>query len=426
MRPLGGRHAHSRVSHKACIGCAVTFSSHLSVAHVIASVAEEATGPAYTVPALCDALAGQQARVELHVLGSGPPGEQAQRYELWVHRREALLRAVDASRDMRQCLAAHASALDVFHTHGLWRMPGLYAASVARRRGKPIVTTPRGMLEPAALRFSRRQKRVFWAVGQGRALREADCLHATSDGELQTIRALGLRNPVAVIPNGVHMPNERGQTERRADRTLLYLGRLHPIKALDRLIAAWASLEPVHHEWNLRIVGPCAADYRAELQAQCDRAGIRRVSFGGAVFGPAKQAEYERAELYVLPSHSENFGMTLAEALAGGVPVVASRGTPWSAVELEGCGRWVDNSSAALAAGLSELLHLPHQELSKMGARGRRWMERDFSWSQKAAEMLAVYRWLGDRRSTPPPCVDQSRGTNQRRRAWGDAWAPPW
>ena len=399
----------------------------LRAAHVIPSVADEAAGPSYTVPALCDALGREGAEVELHVVGAcATERHDGAAYTLCSHHRTRLLAPVDGSVSMQAALRRRGREFDVFHVHGLWRLPGLYAASAAARAAKPVMLTPRGMLEPAALRFSARQKRLFWWAGQGLAVHRAHCLHATSEGELQTLRGLGLRNPVAMVPNGVHLPPLSIRTRPKRDRTLLYLGRIHPIKALDRLLDAWSQLEPRFPSWNLRFVGPCADDYRARLEAQCRALGVRRVTFGAAAFGDDKQREFEAAQLYVLPSHSENFGMTVAEALAARVPVVASTGTPWRGLEAEGCGRWVDNSVRSLSEALEGLLVLPSLELAAMGARGRAWVEREFSWAHKAQQMLEVYEWLREPSRACPSCVDTVDTTSRARHRTLGALSAQW
>jgi glycosyltransferase involved in cell wall biosynthesis len=392
----------------------------------MSSIAEEAAGPSYTVPALCDALAKLSARTELHVLEAGPKsryGDAA--YELHVHRRLRLLKPIDGSPAMQRALASRAADFDLFHSHGLWRMPGLYAARSALRSGKPLLVTPRGMLEPAALRFSHKQKRVFWLLGQGSAIARAHCLHATSEAELLTLRRLGLRNPIAVVANGVEVPPQRRRPGAQDQCILLYLGRLHPIKGLGGLVDAWSRLESRYPKWTLRMVGPSADSYRKQLEDQCRQLGVQRVTFGDATFGPEKQREFEAAQLYVLPSHSENFGMTAAEALACGLPVLASRGTPWAGLQTHACGSWVDNSPASLEQALDRLLSLPVAELEAMGARGRAWMERDFAWASKAAQMLEVYAWLLDRKRKCPSFVETvNGGTRPGNRTLGAWWAP--
>lgn len=290
---------------------------------------------------------------------------------------------------------------DIVHCHGLWQMPMIVAASQARRRAKPLVLTPHGMLGAAALAFSPRKKALFSAVWQNRVNRQAACLHATSPEEHDDIRAAGLTNPVAVVPNGIDLPDPVTKRPSPAARTLLWLGRVHPKKGLDLLIAAWARIEAAHPDWRLRIAGPDERGHTGELRVLAARLGTRRVAFEGPLFGDDKLAAYREAELFVLPSLNENFAMTVAEALAAGTPVVCTRGSPWSGLDANGCGWWVDQSVDALAAALDRAMRLPSQELAAMGRRGRDWMARDFSWDAAARDMLAVYDWLAGRADRP-------------------------
>ena len=126
------------------------------------------------------------------------------------------------------------------------------------------------------------------------------------------------------------------------------------------------------------------------------------MTFAGPVYADAKRALYRRAALHVLPSHSENFGMTVAEALASGTPVIATRATPWSGLEREGCGFWIELGVEPLVHALREATGLERAELLRLGARGRQWMQRDFSWSRVAREMASVYRWLRTGGTAPP------------------------
>ena len=156
------------------------------------------------------------------------------------------------------------------------------------------------------------------------------------------------------------------------------------------LVEAWAKVRPAG--WELRIVGPDEAGHMAEMQAQVRQAGLDDVvKFTGPLAGDGLADAYRRADLFILPSHTENFGMVVAEALAHGVPVIASQGTPWSGLRDHGCGWWPEISSAALAAALAEATALDRDELRRMGTSGREWMEREFRWEQVARRMTEVY-----------------------------------
>lgn len=302
--------------------------------------------------------------------------------------------------------AARAGA--VLHNHGLWRMANVYPARAARRHRAPLVFSPHGMMSDAALAFSPRQKALFGALAQRRALAAVTCFHATSPDEAAEIRRFGCRQPVAVIPNGIDLP-ANGEPAREtmrgaaAMRTVLYLGRLHPIKALDRLLAAWARVEATHAAWQLRLVGPSEGGHGEELRALAARLGLQRVRFDDGLYGAEKEAAYRAASVLVLPSLSENFGVVVAEALASGTPVIASKGTPWQGLLSERCGWWVEHGVEPLAAALAEAMAAPAEDLAAMGGRGRAWMARDYAWPSIATAMAEVYRWCalgGERPAT--------------------------
>jgi glycosyltransferase involved in cell wall biosynthesis len=293
--------------------------------------------------------------------------------------------------------ALRTASADVVHTHGLWLAPNVY-----RPPGKVFVISPRGMLGPAALAFSRSKKRLMWAAFQGRAARAAALLHATSDQEHDEIRAFGLTNPVAVIPNGIDVP----LLERPASgpiRTVLTLGRIHPKKNLTGLIRAWSRLAD-RQGWRLRIVGPDEGGHAGELRALVAELGLDDVVVDGPVFGAGKLAAYREADLFVLSTLNENFAMTVAEALAAGTPVVSTKGAPWAGLEAEGCGWWVDHGEAAMTQALAAAMARPAEALAAMGAKGRDWMLRDYSWTRIGRDMLAAYEWAV-RGGTPPGTV---------------------
>jgi glycosyltransferase involved in cell wall biosynthesis len=379
-----------------------------SVLHVIDSVAEEASGPSYSVPRLCRALATNGDRVRL--LSIGEPGTteaDGYRHDRFRHDWNSvpILRRLRASRALRSALKSLAGDVDVVHAHGLWLMSNVYPAWAADRSGKPLVVSPRGMLGAAALRFSRWRKRLFWLALQGGALRRAACLHATSGAELADIRAAGLRQPVAVIPNGIDVAAPDGAKKTSTGlRTALFLGRIHPKKGLESLLAAWARVEAVHPDWRLDIVGPLEVKYSGELQRIITDRKLARARLAGPLYGAEKFRAYAQADLFVLPTLNENFAMTVAESLAQGTPVISTKGAPWQGLEMHKCGWWIDHGADALAAALDRAMSLERHRLAEMGEAGRLWMQRDFSWDAIAREMSSIYGWLAGR-GDRPSCV---------------------
>ncbi|MCW5713914.1 MAG: glycosyltransferase [Bauldia sp.] len=383
-------------------------SPALQATHVIAGLAAAHGGPSYSVPRLVEALRRLGLDVELLSVVTGPPPAGLPPGTRFFPRSFGmipLLNRFAVSTELRRALMKGRGGASVIHGHGLWLKPNLDVAAAARRRRVPLIVSPRGMLAPEARGYSRTRKALVWWLGQRRALEGAACIHATSASEHDDIRALGLKAPVAVIRNGIDLPERRPEAgDRGARTTVLSLGRIHPKKGLASLVEAWALVEGMRPDWRLRIVGPDENGHAGELRQLAARSGLRRVSIEDAVYDEGKAQAFREAGLFVLPSRNENFGLSAAEALAAGVPVIATRGTPWSGLVSEMAGWWVDGAPPSLADALREATARPAAELAAMGDRGRAWMERDFGWDRVAAEMREVYRWLLSG-GTPPSTV---------------------
>jgi glycosyltransferase involved in cell wall biosynthesis len=323
----------------------------------------------------------------------------------WDYACIPVLRRLRSSRGLSHALRNAGLSADVIHNHGLWLMPNVSAAWAAAAERRSLVISTCGMLAPAALAFSRLKKRAFWALLQGGAVRSAACIHATSEQEYDEIRGFGLTNPVAVIPLGIDLPELHEQWPGPpVERVVLSLGRIHPKKGLRGLVHAWAKVEAKHPRWRLRIVGPPEAGHDNELRALIMALGLTRVSVEGPIPGDMKAIAYREADLFVLSTLNENFGLTVGEALAAGTPVISTKGAPWSGLEREGCGWWIDHGADPLAAAMTHAMALPREALKAMGKRGREWMARDFSWDHIGRDMLDVYIWLAQG-GEPPPTI---------------------
>lgn len=284
--------------------------------------------------------------------------------------------------------------VDVIHDNGIWLPHNHRLAGLARARNIPRVVSTRGMLDPWALNHKRWKKRLAWWLYQNRDLRAAAALHATATSEADPIRRHGFDCPVHVIPNGVHIPGESAPSATAAGpMTALFVGRIYPVKGLPMLIEAWSKVRPAG--WKMRIVGPDEAGHRAEVEALVRKVGLdEEFEFSGPLEGDALHQAYRDADLFILPSHTENFGMAAAEALAHALPVIATNGTPWKGLLEHGCGWWPAISSAGLAQALEDATSIDTMELRLMGARGRQWMLQEFSWPHVASGMVALYRSL--------------------------------
>jgi glycosyltransferase involved in cell wall biosynthesis len=375
----------------------------LYAVHVIAGLDPAQGGTSYSVPRLCEALAAAGVKATLLSVANGDEDRTTRSHQsysdhrfTWDYAGVPILRELRSSAGLSRALAASAVNSDVVHGHGLWLMPNVHAGWAATRAQRPLIVSPRGMLAPVALAFSTWKKKTFWRLLQDPAIRRAACLHATSCAEYDEIRSFGLVTPVAIIPNGIDLPEPPTTAAAGSDddRVVLSLGRIHPKKGLDRLLQAWSKVESGHHEWRLRIVGPGEKGHDKELRGLAARLGLTRVSIEGPVYGDAKFAAYREADFFVLPTLNENFGLTVAEALASGTPAISTRGAPWNGLKTHGCGWWIDHGVEPLAAALANAMTMPRDALATMGMKGRNWMMRDYSWDRVGRDMLEVYRWL--------------------------------
>ncbi len=383
------------------MSCAANLADrHYRSVHVIAGLSSALGGPSYSVPRLCRALSA--AGAEAKVFSVADP-ERRDAYSNGDHDicfpqdfpHLPIVRNLRLSQGLTRALDEQGPKLDVIHNHGLWLMPNVMAGRVAQRSRKPFVLAPEGMLSSVALGFSRHKKRLFWTLWQEKVARSASCIHAMSEQEYDEVRAFGLNNPVAVIPNGIDLPELAPPSESAPqDRIVLSLGRIHPKKGLDRLLRAWAIVEKANPAWRLRIVGPDERNHAAELDDLAGKLALKRVSIDPPVAGRAKTLAYQQADVFVLPTLNENFGLTVAEALAAETPVIATKGAPWRGLETEACGWWIDQGVEPLAAALATVMTMTREELKKTGAKGRAWMARDFSWDRIARDILDLYRWL--------------------------------
>lgn len=299
---------------------------------------------------------------------------------------------------------------DCIHFHGIWS-PGL-AIRLHRslRMRTRCVVSPHGMLAPWALAHKRVKKKAAWALYQKRLLNRVSLLHATSTAEADQFTRLGLVAPIAVIPWGIEIPAGEWRSafpgpknQPNAFKTALFVGRIYPVKGLPMLVEAWAKVRP--SGWRVRIVGPDEAGHRAWIERQIRDAGLTgSFEFAGALEGQAKESAFRDADLFILPSHSENFGIAIGEALARGLPVITTRGAPWDLLETERCGWWTPITSDGIAQALGEATSLPRDVLHEMGQRGRKIMAERFTWPVAADRFLKTYRWLlGE--GAKPECV---------------------
>ena len=338
-------------------------------------------GPALSVPRLAAALTESGIKVGLWAADQSaettpflPPGSSVRRLTGTEF---------DALDDL--------GGADILHDNGMWLPHNHRIANLAARYNIPRVVSTRGMLEPWAINHKWVKKSVAWWLYQRRDLKRAHCHHASAEAEGRNVQSLGLGVPVRVIPNGVDLPELDSPAERRCDRKkALFLGRIHPVKGLPMLIKAWARVRP--QGWYLQIAGPNEAGHLIAVKNEVLAAGLgETVSCMGPISGPMKQAALLDADLFVLPTYSESFGMSIAEALAHGLPVLTTTGAPWPMLQQHGCGWWVDATVDGIADGLRQATSSDSETLQAMGRKGRAFVKAEYRWEHIARQFIVTY-----------------------------------
>jgi glycosyltransferase involved in cell wall biosynthesis len=284
---------------------------------------------------------------------------------------------------------------DLYHTQAIWQYPTYITAKIARKNKKPYIITPRGMLYPQALRKSKMQKKLMYALSLKRDLNKAAAVHATCMEEMQHLRALGVKSPIAVIPNPVHITTEFINPAVAKDQLRIgYLGRVHPRKNIERLIYAWDKLGKKVADCELIIIGAGDETYHQFLKNESARLNLGNVIFTGFLSGMEKDRALESLSYLVVPSDFENFGMIVPEALIKGIPVIASKGTPWEELNTHHCGWWVDNDVDTLAATLEAAMDAPEEKRQEMGRNGQKLVMGNYSTEVVAKKMIRLYEWI--------------------------------
>lgn len=285
---------------------------------------------------------------------------------------------------------------DLYHANALWQYSTLRTIETALLNNKPRIISTHGMLFPEALKKSKWVKKISLFLYQNKGLKCATAYHATSEQEKKYIREFGLNQPIAVIPNAIDtsnfgLPNFEPKVGKRS---VGFMGRLCPIKNIESLIQAWALADLITSKHELVIIGDGDSDYKEQLIKLAQDLGVTNIKYTGFVTGKLQDDLLSELSYLVLPSFSENFGMVVPEALWKGIPVIASKSTPWEELETQGCGWWTNNDSESLAKVLEIALQLDETERLAMGKRGNELINKKYTLNAVAQMMKAFYVWI--------------------------------
>jgi glycosyltransferase involved in cell wall biosynthesis len=287
------------------------------------------------------------------------------------------------------------SDYQLFHANGIWEYTELITAKIARKKEIPYIISPHGMLYPQALAVSKLKKQIFLKLFLMNDLNKAACIHATCTQEMQHLRTLGVKSPIAVIPNPINIAQNSARSPTfKSQLRIGYLGRVHPRKNIERLLYVWDKLNLDKINAELVIIGDGDKAYMNFLKTEQIRLNLKKVMFTGFLTGEEKENTLNSLSYLVVPSNFENFGMIIPEALIKGIPVIASKGAPWEELNTHHCGWWIDNDVDTLAATLSEAIRLPEEERIAMGKRGQELVKNNYSVEVVAGKVIRLYDWI--------------------------------
>ena len=283
---------------------------------------------------------------------------------------------------------------DIYHAQGIWQYPTYALVDVARKKGKPYLVTPRGMLYPQDIRKSNKffkKLSLKWRLLDD--LNRAACVHVTCKEEMIHCRNLGVTSPIAVIPNPIEI---KKFDERKQDHIfrLGYLGRLSPRKNVESLIYAFGELGDKVKDAELLIIGGGDTRYESFLKAECVRLGLNNVRFTGFLSGKEKDKAIASLSVLAMPSEFENLGNVILEGLIRRIPCIATKGAPWEELETFRCGWWVEYSQSAITEAIVAALYTSEEQLAEMGDRGYKLVEKNYSLEAVAGKMLNLYQWI--------------------------------
>ena len=285
---------------------------------------------------------------------------------------------------------------DIVHVNCCWTPDCAMIQRLAQKRGYKVVLTPHGMLEPWII------KRHYWTrkvpallLYQKAAVRKADCIQSTAESERDNLLKLGYNTNIKVVRLGIDADGIEMKRSWKKTRQILFLSRVHVKKGINFLIEAAAALRSELHGYKILVAGEGDADYVAEMKRMIADNGLQDiVQLVGGVYGDEKWRLFQTSDFFVLPTHSENFGLAIAESLASGTPVITTVGTPWNDLNDSNSGAWIEIGTQPLTETLRKFLALSDEELEAMGRNGRKLIEEKYSANVMAEEMMEVYKDL--------------------------------
>lgn len=290
---------------------------------------------------------------------------------------------------------------DIYHAQGVWQYPTYAIVDIAKKKGKPYIITPRGMLYPQDIQKSNKFfKELSLKFRLLNDLNQAACVQVTCEDEMKYCRQLGVTSPIAIIPNPIEIKEYTNMKKDNIFR-LGYLGRLSPRKNVESLIYAFHELKDISKNAELLIIGGGDEKYEYFLKNEVKRLSLNNVRFTGFLSGKEKDEAIASLSVLAMPSEFENLGNVILEGLIRKIPCIATKGSPWKELETHQCGWWVDFNQNAITNAVKEAMKTPDDILREMGEKGRQLMVNSYSIEAIAQKMKILYEWIITRNNNP-------------------------
>lgn len=305
-------------------------------------------------------------------------------------------------------LERNIASYDLIHVHAIFSFPATVAMALARRHRIPYIVRPLGQLCTWSLEQSALKKKLYLKLIEKANLSSSSGLHLTSEQERREVNQLPFASSTFVNPHGLDFPPPlenarqklRTQLNLPEDETvILFLSRIHPKKGLDYLISALS--RSINHSFTFVLAGSGDPTYEAEVRSMLKESRLdARTILPGFVKGKRKDLLLQGADLYVLTSHSENFGVAVLEALAAGLPALVTPGVALSdEIQSHHLGYVTPLDKDAITATLERYFLDPKAAIS-MGKRAQQFTLENYTWKRNAENLIQAYQAVLRERST--------------------------
>jgi glycosyltransferase involved in cell wall biosynthesis len=386
----------------------------MKILTVIPALGNVYGGPSKSVVELAQAIGNQGIEVDLITTNANGSNRLNVPLQSWIKEKSYRIQyfpywAISdykISFSLTKWLFQHVQDYDLVHTNAIFSYTILLAYWACRRSQIPYIITPRGMLEPWALSYKARKKRLYYALLEKPALNRANAIQMLAANEAQRTKVLNLNSPFVVVPNGVHrqdfeiLPDPelfyQQFPETCGKSLILFLGRVDPKKGLDLLAKAFAHIYSQFPHTHLVVAGPDNVGFLPTARNYFAEAGcLDAVTFTGMLTGQLKYAALAAASIYVAPSYSEGFSMSVLEGMASGLPCVITTGCNFSEAAQAQAAYVVDVDAEAIINALMQCLQHP-QQAKEMGDRARKFILENYTWDKIATKMIAIYQAILD------------------------------